>query len=63
MPLLTGAHGGRAHPLLWARTVGAGRVVTDLLGHSLESFEHPVHRVVLQRAARWITPRGSEASP
>lgn len=52
-PLLTGHHGGRDHPLLWARTVGEGRVVTDLLGHGPGSFEHPAHREVLRRAARW----------
>lgn len=52
-PLLTGDHGGRAHPLLWARTVGAGRVVTDLLGHGPESVEHATHREILRRAAHW----------
>lgn len=45
--------GGRAHPLVWARPVGAGRVVTDLLGHGPPAFEHPVHRQVLARAATW----------
>lgn len=54
--LLTGAHGGRDHPVLWARELGEGRVVTDLLGHSVSSFEHPVHREILRRAARWATP-------
>jgi type 1 glutamine amidotransferase len=53
VPLLSSAHGGRAHPLLWARAVGKGRVVTDLLGHGLESFEHPAHRTILRRAAVW----------
>ena len=52
-PLLTAEHGGRDHPLLWAREVGAGRVVTDLLGHGPTSFEHPAHRTVLRRAAGW----------
>lgn len=53
VPLLTGAHGGREHPLLWAREVGDGRVVTDLLGHGTSSFEHPSHQLVLRRAAAW----------
>ncbi len=52
-PLLTTAHGGRDHPLLWAREVGQGRVVTDLLGHDATSTEHPAHRTVLTRAAAW----------
>jgi type 1 glutamine amidotransferase len=52
-PLLTSDHGGRSHPLLWARQVGGGRVVTDLLGHAPGSLEHPAHRTILGRAARW----------
>jgi type 1 glutamine amidotransferase len=51
--LLTAEHGGRDHPLLWARELGAGRVVTDLLGHGPASFEHPVHRTILRRAVEW----------
>ena len=52
-PLLTSAHGGRDHPLLWTQEIGRGRVVTDLLGHGLPSLSHPAHRTVLARAARW----------
>lgn len=54
-PLLMTEHGGRTHPLLWARTVGDGRVVTDLLGHGPASFEHRTHRTILARAAAWAT--------
>lgn len=54
-PLLSSAHGGRAHPLLWVREVGHGRVVTDLLGHGEASLAHPVHRAVLARAAAWAS--------
>jgi len=54
-PLLVSTHGGRTHPLLWARPVGDGRVVTDLLGHGRASFEHPTHRSILARAAAWAT--------
>lgn len=60
-PLLTSAHGGVAHPVLWARTVGRGRVVTDLLGHDATAVNQPDHRRVLQRAARWLT--GSDTTP
>ena len=52
-PLLTATLDGTVHPLLWARAAGAGRVVTDLLGHGVESIAHPVHRTILQRAAAW----------
>lgn len=59
-PLLAATHGGRSHPLLWARDVGAGRVVTDLLGHGPPSLEHPTHRTILARAAAWAaTPRST----
>jgi type 1 glutamine amidotransferase len=54
VPLLTAEHGGRDHPVLWARPVGAGRVVTDLLGHDASSFAHPTHAEILRRAARWV---------
>jgi type 1 glutamine amidotransferase len=52
-PLMTSDHGDRAHPVLWARPVGAGRAVTDLLGHAPGSLQHPAHRRILGRAARW----------
>ncbi len=54
VPLLTARHGGRDHPVLWARQVGAGRVVTDLLGHDASSFAHPAHAEILRRSARWV---------
>lgn len=52
-PLLVGRHSGEVHPVLWARNVGAGRVVTDLLGHGIESISHSTHRSILRRAATW----------
>lgn len=57
--LLSSAHGGREHPLLWAHDVGSGRVVTDLLGHGVESIDHPIHRTVLRRAASWASGHDS----
>jgi type 1 glutamine amidotransferase len=53
IPLLAADHGGREHPLVWARPVGRGRVVTDLLGHGPASFDHPVHRRLLLAAIAW----------
>lgn len=60
-PLLTGRHGGRDHPVLWARGVGGGRVVTDLLGHDAPSFRHPEHVEVLARSIRWLTDQPVDA--
>lgn len=62
-PLLVAEHGGRTHPLAWARTVGAGRVVTDLLGHGPPSFTHPVHRDLLGRAATWAARTRTTPAP
>jgi type 1 glutamine amidotransferase len=53
-PLLTSEHGGRAHPLLWERTYGAGLVVYDALGHDERSFESPEHREILRRIATYL---------
>ncbi len=53
--LLTSAHGGHEHPLLWAREVLGGRVVYDALGHDVRSYAAPAHRLIVQRAARWAT--------
>jgi type 1 glutamine amidotransferase len=52
-PLLTSTHGGTTHPLVWARVHGAGRVLTDVLGHSSESMTQPSHRALLARALSW----------
>ncbi len=51
--LLFSPHGGADHPLLWARRVGAGRVVYDALGHHVASYGVPEHREIVRRAARW----------
>jgi type 1 glutamine amidotransferase len=42
-------------PCLWTRDVGKARVVYDALGHDSSSFEHPTHRTIVQRSARWAT--------
>jgi len=51
--LMSSAHGGADHPLLWARTVGRGRVVYDALGHHVPSYEVPEHRLLVRRGALW----------
>ncbi len=53
VPLLGATHAGGEHPLLWTRTFGAGRVVTDLLGHGTPSFTQPDHRTIVGRALEW----------
>jgi type 1 glutamine amidotransferase len=67
-PLATSHHDGADHPLLWARQYappsgeGPGaRVVYDALGHDERSFDHPVHRAIIRRAARWL--RGEPCDP
>ncbi|HVW32093.1 MAG TPA: ThuA domain-containing protein [Acidimicrobiia bacterium] len=54
--LATGHWEGADHPLLWARTVGpaGARSVYDALGHDERSYDQPVHREILRRAARWL---------
>jgi type 1 glutamine amidotransferase len=52
-PLLSAAHGGVDHPVLWRRRVGPGRVVYDALGHDGQGYASPAHREVVRRAARW----------
>jgi hypothetical protein len=46
---------GDTHPLLWKRSVGRARVVVDALGHGLESFDSPEHRLVFERSLDWLT--------
>lgn len=64
VPLLTSAVDGRPQPVLWARSVGRGRVVVDLLGHSPVAIAQPEHEAVLRRAIRWLaTDRDPEVLP
>ena len=44
-----------AHPLVWAREAGPGRVVYDALGHHVGSYDAPGHRALLERAMEWLT--------
>jgi type 1 glutamine amidotransferase len=55
VPLAAHEHAGQLHPLIWARQVGASRVVTDLLGHDTRSYDSAEHRELVARAARWVT--------
>ena len=44
----------RTHPLVWARTVGRGRVVYDALGHEVGSYDAPGHVALLARSVEWL---------
>ncbi len=64
VPLLSSPHGAVDHPLLWARTLTDGaRVVFDALGHDHQSYDHAVHRLILQRAGQWLTRQGHHRAP
>lgn len=44
-------------PSLWARELGAARVVYDALGHDSASFNHPTHSRLVKRCALWALRR------
>lgn len=54
-PLLSSEIGGVDQPLLWARAVGRGRVVVDLLGHDVRSYQDRTHAEIVRAAMRWLT--------
>lgn len=47
-------HDGLAHPMIWARSPGPGRVVYDGLGHDTRSYDSAGHRALLGRAVGWL---------
>lgn len=62
-PLLLGSAANGTWPVLWTRQAGAGRVVTDLLGHDRAAVEHAAHRRILTRSVRWLLePEGQTSS-
>jgi len=61
-PLTVSRWDGADHPLLWARRVGEGKVVTSTLGHGAASFDHPSHRCILRAAVAWLTGAGRAAA-
>lgn len=63
VPLATTSHSGRTHPVVWARELGDGRVVTDLLGHGPDSMTHPAHAHIIRAAARWALDDRSDEAP
>jgi len=60
VPLLSAERDEGPQPLLWARTIGRGRVVYDALGHDARSVGHREHAGILRRAALWALGRPDE---
>ncbi len=53
-PLAFGLHAdGSEHPILWARTVGQGRVAQFGLGHNPTALQHPTTAEILRRCVAW----------
>ena len=44
---------GDDHPLVWAHSVGTGRIVYSAMGHTAESFAEPDNLTLLSNALRW----------
>lgn len=57
LPGVTPLATAQGQPMLWARPVRRGRVVYDALGHDVRSYDSPIHRTLLQRAALWLLKR------
>jgi type 1 glutamine amidotransferase len=62
VPFVTHDHEGTIEPLVWARRYGSARVVTDALGHGVESLDSPEHRELLLRSFQWLTGTLAEAT-
>jgi type 1 glutamine amidotransferase len=54
VPFVSHDHEGTNEPLVWARSYGSARVVTDTFGHDARSFDAPEHRELLLRSLQWI---------
>jgi type 1 glutamine amidotransferase len=42
------------HPIIWSGCVGKGRTVYSGIGHSNESYNHPLPKKILENAAMWV---------
>ena len=61
VPFVSHEHEGTDQPLAWASMYGNTRVVTNALGHGVESFDSPEHHELLLRSFQWLT--GTLADP
>lgn len=55
VPFVSHEHEGTNQPLAWARTYGKARIVTDALGHGVESYDSRDHHELIQRSFQWLT--------
>jgi type 1 glutamine amidotransferase len=62
VPFVSHDHEGTNQPLAWARRYGDARVVTDALGHGVESFDSPEHAELLRRSFGWLTGTLADAT-
>lgn len=62
VPFVSHDHEGTNQPLVWARRYGNARVVTDALGHGVESFDAPEHAELLLRSFQWLTGTLADAT-
>lgn len=46
------------HPLIWSHCVGRGRAFYSALGHAAESFQIPLHRLMLENTMQWAASPG-----
>lgn len=46
---------GKAHPMVWSKLAGQGRVAHIAMGHSTAVWELPEFRQLLVQAAEWLT--------
>ena len=53
-PIAEHTEDGANHPLVWARRIGASRIVVDALGHDLRSYESDDHRQLVRAALAWL---------
>ena len=64
VPLAFGFHpDGSQHPVLWARSFGAGRVAYLGLGHDSESLSNPTTAEVLRRCVAWAVRSAGASLP
>ena len=51
--LATAEWHGKAHPMVWVKKYGKGRVFYTTLGHTSDTFERPAMQQMMVQAARW----------
>ncbi len=51
--LASGMEGDKAHPLMWTREQGKGRVFVSIPGHYTWTFDDPLFRMLILRGIAW----------